>query len=92
VRVPKENIHQFLEATKINAINTRREKGNLRLEIHQGTDDPRVFFFLEAYKDEDAVKAHKEAEYYKTWRKIAEPLMTGSLKTTNCKIIFRDQL
>jgi quinol monooxygenase YgiN len=48
VHVSRENAIKFIEATKKNALHTRKEPGNLRFEIHRSTDAPEVFFFFEA--------------------------------------------
>jgi autoinducer 2-degrading protein len=92
VRVKNEHLNKFIEVTKLNCRNTRKESGNLRFEIHQCIDDPTVFFFFEAYKNQAAINLHKATSYYKEWCAVAEPLMIGARQTHNCKIIFSDQL
>ena len=92
ILVAKEKVEAFIDATLINARNTRQEAGNLRFDINQSESDPQLFFLLEAYRDEEAVAQHKSSDYYKKWCEMAEPMMLNPRKTTNCKVIFADQL
>jgi quinol monooxygenase YgiN len=43
---------------------SRAEPGCLVYQPHRDPADPRVFFFYEAYEDEDAFKAHGETEHF----------------------------
>ena len=43
---------------------TRKEPGCVQYVGHQSTEDPRRFFFYEAYKDEAALQAHRDAPYF----------------------------
>ncbi len=90
IRVAAQNISQFIEATLENARSTRKEPGNLRFEIHQSREDETLFILLEAYLNDDAITAHKATDYFQKWRSIAEPLMTGARRTTNCKIVLSE--
>jgi len=73
VYVKPENVQDFIEATKENHENTRKEPGNLRFDVLQSAEDPTRFFLYEVYKSEQAVQAHKETEHYKKWReKVAD--------------------
>lgn len=44
---------------------SRKEPGCLSYVGHHSTEDPRRFFFYEAYQDEDALQAHRNAPYFR---------------------------
>ncbi len=69
----KEDI--FIAASAKNREGTRKEKGNLRFDILQQTEDPSRFMLHEVYTSEDAVKAHKQTSHYLEWREAVAPLM-----------------
>jgi autoinducer 2-degrading protein len=43
---------------------THKEPGNLMYLVHRSPDDPRRFFLYEQYKDQDALEAHRSADYF----------------------------
>ncbi len=45
---------------------TRQEEGNLFYTVHQSNTEPGTFMLYEAYKNEDAVAAHRASEHFKT--------------------------
>ena len=65
----------FLLATVKNHKNTRKEKGNVRFDILQSSENPQLFMLYEVYRSEDAVTAHKNTKHYKIWRSTVEPWM-----------------
>ena len=75
VYVKEEKISEFIEATKLNHLETRKEPGNLRFDVIQMEEDKSRFVLYEVYKSSDAVAAHKETEHYLSWRKTVEPFM-----------------
>ena len=75
VYVKKGHEKDFAEATEANHVNTVRESGNVRFDLSQSEDTEGLFFLYEVYKDEDAVKAHKQTEHYLRWRDTVEPWM-----------------
>ncbi len=44
---------------------TRAEAGNLFYTLHQGKDDDHRIVLYEGYKDEAALQAHRDADYFK---------------------------
>jgi (4S)-4-hydroxy-5-phosphonooxypentane-2,3-dione isomerase len=44
---------------------TRAEEGNLFYTLHQGKDDDHRIVLYEGYKDEAALQAHRDADYFK---------------------------
>jgi len=65
----------FIRATEKNHLNTRKENGNIRFDLSKSADTAGLFFLYEAYKDETAVKAHKETSHYAEWRDAVAPWM-----------------
>ncbi len=44
---------------------TLREPGCVSYEVYRSSDDPREFMLVELYKDQEAISAHSEADYFK---------------------------
>jgi quinol monooxygenase YgiN len=47
------------------AAESSKEEGVLYYAAHRDPENPRVFLMYEAYKDEDAFKAHGDTEHFK---------------------------
>lgn len=92
LHVAPENVARFSEISERNARASRKEPGNLRFELHQSWQDPTIFFLHEVFADEAAVHAHRETAHYKEWKQTAEPMIISPRKTTDCRIVFSDQL
>jgi quinol monooxygenase YgiN len=45
----------------------RQEPGCLSYEVFRSTEDPQEFMLVEVYKDQDAVTAHGQTDYFKTY-------------------------
>ena len=78
IHVKREHIDAFQQATIENASNSRKEPGVARFDFLQDTDDPAHFVLVEAYRDRDAVAAHKLTAHFlafaeKTAEMFAEP-------------------
>ncbi len=52
-------------ARKLVAAVNANESGCLLYTINRG-DDPQTYVFMERYRDEDAVKAHRATEHFRT--------------------------
>ena len=68
VFVKPEFVKQFVEATMDNAMNTRREPGNVRFDVSQLEEDPTRFLFYEVYREKAGFLAHQQTEHYLRWR------------------------
>jgi autoinducer 2-degrading protein len=68
VHVKPEHLAEFIEAARANHLASVREPGNLRFDVLQSAEDETRFVLYEAYRDEAAVKAHKETAHYAAWR------------------------
>ena len=68
VRVKKEHVAEFIEATRANHEASVREAGNRRFDVLQSPEDPTRFILYEAYATKADAAAHKETEHYAAWR------------------------
>jgi len=65
INIKPERVDEFLTVFRANHEGAIAEPGNLRFDVLQ---DPKVktrFYIYEAYRDDDAVLAHKETPHYK---------------------------
>lgn len=75
VQVVADKLEAFLDATRRNAHESRREPGVLRFDVVADRDDPAHVVLVEVYADEDAPAAHKRTEHYAAWRDAVAPWM-----------------
>lgn len=75
IKVRKENIDDFIEATIPNHEASINEPGNRRFDLLQNGEDPTLFILYEAYDSKEAAAAHKETSHYKAWREAVAPHM-----------------
>jgi autoinducer 2-degrading protein len=61
-------IDSFIDACITNHMESVKEPGNLRFDILQDASDPAKFTLYEAYRSEEASKAHKNTRHYQIWR------------------------
>jgi quinol monooxygenase YgiN len=54
----------------------REPGGCLRFDVHQETNDPRLFLLLEEYADDHALDAHRAAAHYKAFREDTKDWVT----------------
>lgn len=83
VKVTAGNEEDFKAACEENHRGTRQEKGNIRFDVLQQTDNPECFFLYEAYESEEAVNAHKGTAHYLKWREKVAPWMAEPRKGTS---------
>lgn len=65
-QVQPDHINEVLVLLQVVAEQSTREPGNLFYTVHQSTADKNTLFLYEAYRDESALAAHREAEHFKT--------------------------
>jgi quinol monooxygenase YgiN len=75
MHVKPEAISQFLEISRYNADNSRKEPGIARFDLIQQKDDPDQFLFYEVFRSDDAIAKHREAEHYLRWREAIGDLL-----------------
>jgi quinol monooxygenase YgiN len=77
IKVKDGHQAQFEQVAKklVAAVNAN-EPGCLLYTLNRG-DDPRTYVFMERYKDEEATKAHRAAEHFRTFGKAMGEHMDG---------------
>jgi len=73
IHVKSEHIDAFQQATIENTSNSRKEPGVAQFDFLQDTGDPAHFVLIEAYRDQDAIAAHRQTAHFLAWaEKTAE--------------------
>ena len=75
IRVKPESLEAFKAATLDNTRNSRLEPGIVQFALVQQQDDPTKFVIIEAFKDEAAIEAHRQAPHYLRWRDAVPDMM-----------------
>merc|ERR1712157_518591 len=65
--IKEDRMDEFLKMVENNAVNSRKEEGNIRFDVLKVKDTTNKFMFYEVYKDKDAVAFHKTQDHYKAW-------------------------
>lgn len=60
INIKPERVDEFLEVFRANHEGALQEPGNLRFDVLQDPEVKTRFFIYEAYKDDEAVLAHKK--------------------------------
>lgn len=85
VDVKPDCVDRFIEITKYNHTNSRKEAGNVRFDVLQSKNDVTKFTLYEVYENEEAAALHKTTEHYNRWREeVADYMATPrtSIHTT----------
>lgn len=64
-------------ARKLVAAVNANESGCMLYTLNK-SEDPQTYVFIERYRDEDAVKAHRAADHYRTYGKEMGPHLNGA--------------
>ena len=64
-------------ARKLVAAVNANESGCMLYTLNK-SKDPQTYVFMERYRDEDAVKAHRATEHYRTYGKEMGPHLDGA--------------
>ena len=88
VRVKPEARERFLKAIEVDALGSEGdEPGCLCFNVLQDREDANVYYFMEVYRDEAALEAHRAAPHYAVWRAAADTL-DGPAQATRCQTVF----
>ena len=68
VRVKPEHVSDFIAATRINHLESVRERGNRRFDVLQSPQEENRFLLYEAYVSAEAAQAHRQSVHYLKWR------------------------
>ncbi len=64
--VKEENIELFQEMAAELVAKSKAEEGNISYSLNRSLQDPKVFAFIEIWKDKDAIDHHNAAEHFTT--------------------------
>ena len=88
VKVKPDQKERFLKAIEVDAIGSERdEAGCLCFNVLQDREDPNTYYFMEVYRDEAALEAHRAAPHYAIWRAAADTL-DGPTQAVRCTTVF----
>ena len=74
IKVKEGSVAAWKTATLANVAESRKESGILAFDFLADREDATRFTFVEKYRDDAAMAAHKKTEHYARWSEIAEPL------------------
>ncbi len=75
IHVKEEYLEAFKQATIENARNSLQEPGIAQFGFVQQEDDPTRFMLIEAYRNPEAMVAHKETAHYDTWQSTVADML-----------------
>ncbi len=61
------NQEEIAEILRVMKDLVRQEPGCLSYEVFRSSEDPQEFMLVEVYRDQDAVTAHGQTDYFKTY-------------------------
>ena len=76
INIKPERVNEFLDVFRANHEGALQEPGNLRFDVLQDPEVKTRFFIYEAYKDDEAVLAHKKTPHYLACVAKLEELMS----------------
>ncbi len=91
IHVKEDQVEAFKSATVENARNSIKEKGIIRFDVIQQTDDRTRFVLIEIYRTPEDTALHKETAHYKKWRDEAEPMMSEPRTRIEYVSVFPDE-
>lgn len=90
VRVKRESVEDFRQASTENARNSVKEPGMVRFAVIQQQDDATRFLLVEVYRTPEAAAAHKETAHYAKWRDAVAPMMAEPRSSVKFNAVFPD--
>ena len=88
VYVQPEKVQPFIEATLVNARNTRREPGNVRFDVARCMDDPCRFLLYECYHTPEDFTRHQQTGHYLTWKQTVADWMAAPREGVKHESLF----
>ncbi|WP_058914266.1 (4S)-4-hydroxy-5-phosphonooxypentane-2,3-dione isomerase [Entomohabitans teleogrylli] len=83
INVHDHKVEEFIDVFRHNHLGSIQEEGNLRFDVLQDPQIPTRFYIYEAYRDEQAVAAHKTTPHYLACVTALESLMSCPRKKTS---------
>lgn len=84
--VQKGKQKEFVELAKEMIVNTRKESGCIYYDLAADQNDEQVYFFIEKYKDGQAVEYHRSTEYFQTIVPRLSELRVKPSEVTICAV------
>ena len=75
VHVIPGGMKAFLDASRVNAAHSLKEKGVTRFDLLQRIDDPTRFIMVVGFESAGAVTAHRATAHVAAWHKAVDDLM-----------------
>lgn len=66
---------------------TREEPGCVYYDLVQDAAEEKIFYFVEKYRDEAAVEAHKASVHFQTYVPLMNVLREGPSEVTKCMTV-----
>lgn len=82
IRVKPGMRDAFVQETKANVEQSRREAGIASFDLLVDPADEHHFLLVEAYRTEQGPAAHKQTPHYAQWRDAVEPMMAVPRSST----------
>ncbi len=92
VSVKKEQIDNFIKATRENHKGSVKETGNLRFDVLQSKDDPSKFLLYEAFDSDESSAAHKKTTHYLKWKETVADWMEKPREGVPYKVICPEKI
>ena len=73
-------VDEFIAVFRENHLGSIKEPGNLRFDVLQDPEVETRFYIYEAYRDDEAVLAHKETPHYKACVDALDSMMSEPRK------------
>jgi autoinducer 2-degrading protein len=78
IQVKPERVSEFLDMARYDAEHSEQdEPGCLRFDVNQDRDDSCRFYFYEVYKDDAALKSHRETVHFKLYFEKTQPWLAA---------------
>ncbi|MBQ3615912.1 MAG: antibiotic biosynthesis monooxygenase [Anaerotignum sp.] len=85
--VQKGKQQEFTELAKEMIINTRQEPGCVYYDLAANQNDEQVYYFIEKYKDEEAVEYHRGTAYFQTIVPKLGALRVKPSEVSTCTVV-----
>ncbi len=70
-----DKVDQLIALARHNALETRKEPGNVQFDVLRSPENPLKFALVEIYKDEAALKEHQKTAHYARWKEEVPGLL-----------------
>jgi len=86
-RLLEDKQQEFISVAEKLVKATREESGCVYYDLVQDAADEKVFYFVEKYRDEAALEAHKASAHFQTYVPMMNALREGPSEVTRCMTV-----